>query len=250
MAFYRLKILSRYYNINKMDWLFPKDDSKINKNIQDALKKAKKTGESQPIKGKKNHWMWKNGVEAEKQPNGRYKIVKNHNKDMSKVMADLREKAALARKAKAEGKKNSKEAAAKKVLEACMDDCKKLHKEHVGGDGNHKNFGKQLNTRILEAYVRKVQKMILADHPHADLECPTNIRKARRMANKMVKDDFNKKNSKLISRRTGKERAAIRENDELLTEGDVEGFDDGKRKTVPQFKKKVNKPKRAKKSKK
>ena len=80
-----------------MDWLFPKDDSKINKNIQDALKKAKKTGESQPIKGKKSLDV-ENGVEAEKQPNGRYKIVKNHNKDMSKVMADLREKSCLSKK--------------------------------------------------------------------------------------------------------------------------------------------------------
>ena len=43
-----------------MESLFPKDDNKINKNIQDALKKAKKTGESQPIKNLKNHWCGKN----------------------------------------------------------------------------------------------------------------------------------------------------------------------------------------------
>ena len=225
-------------------WPFTSNTDDNKKNIKNAWNKAKKSGKPAPIKDMKNQFMWKNGVQAEKLPNGRFKIVKNHNKDMKKVMADLRAKAALARKAKADGRKVSRQEAAKKVFEACLDDCKKQY----GGDGSHKNFGKSLNDRILHAYVKKAHKMILADHPHADLECPTNIRKARRMANKMVKDDFAKKNASKISRRTSKERAAIRKDDKLLTEGDVEGFDDGTRKTVPQFKKKVNKPKRAKKS--
>ena len=224
-------------------WPFTSSDK--NDVIKNALKKAKKSGKPEPIEGKDNHFMWKNGIEAVKQPNGRYKILKNHNKDIKAAMAKLRAKASAARKAKATGRKESKAKAAEKVLKACVEDCKKQY----GGDGSHKNFGKALNTRYLQALVKKAHKVILEEHPNADLECPTNIRRARRMANKMAKDDFAKKHSSVVSRKSSKVRAEIRKNDKLLTEGDVEGFDDGSRKTVPQFKKKVNKPKRAKKSK-
>tara|TARA_B100000963_G_C22496162_1_gene611548 strand:+ start:126 stop:803 length:678 start_codon:yes stop_codon:yes gene_type:complete len=217
--------------------MWPFTNSKNDKDvIKAALKKAKSSGKPAPIEGKKNHFMLKNGVEAVKEPNGRYKFLKNHNKDMKKYMANLRAKAVKARSAKAVNKADKKAAALKK----CVDECKK----QLGGHGGHKNFGKELNTKYLEALVKKAQKEIIKNHPYADLECPTNIRKARRMANKMARDDFARKNEKMAYRKTGKDREAIRKNDALLTEGDVHNFDDGTRSSVPQYKYKVNKPKR------
>ena len=97
-------------------WPFTSQDK--NDVIKNALKKAKKSGKPEPIEGKDNHFMWKNGIEAVKQPNGRYKILKNHNKDIKGAMAKLRAKASAARKAKATGRKESKAKAAEKVLKA------------------------------------------------------------------------------------------------------------------------------------